>query len=234
MEATEGAIGFAVQKALLAAVVPVLPERAEVCLMADRFYGTADLIAWCQEQGWDYRLRLKGNLGVRDAVGRRTTGQLAKARVFALEDVQLTARQATTNIGIIHDADHAEPWIVAMPAKPGYLRPLEYSARWAIEALFADFKSRGFGRAASVARLRRRGQPDPAPGPPRPPSAGPLHGRLHRVVGRRKQPHTRRKKDLKHQPKKVARSKTSFFTRGLRCIARLILNLLPVPPLWAS
>ncbi len=44
VKATEGAIGFAVQKALLDAVVPVVPERAEVCLTADRFYGTADLI----------------------------------------------------------------------------------------------------------------------------------------------------------------------------------------------
>jgi hypothetical protein len=34
VEATEGAIGFAVQKALLDAAVPLVPEGAEVCLMA--------------------------------------------------------------------------------------------------------------------------------------------------------------------------------------------------------
>ena len=34
--------------------------------MGDRFYGTADLIGWCQERTWDYRLRLKGNLVVFD------------------------------------------------------------------------------------------------------------------------------------------------------------------------
>ena len=32
-----------------------------------------------------------------------------------------------------------------MSEKPGYLRTLEYSARWGIEPMFADFKSRGFG-----------------------------------------------------------------------------------------
>lgn len=32
-----------------------------------------------------------------------------------------------------------------MAAKPGYLKTLEYSARWAIEPMFSDFKSRGFG-----------------------------------------------------------------------------------------
>ena len=147
VEATEGAIGFAVQKALLDAAVPLVPEGAAVCLMADRFYGTADLIAWCQDRSWDYRLRLKGNLVVRDAAGRRRTGQLAKDRVFALENVRLTARQATTNIGVIHDPGHAEPWIIAMSATPGYLKTLDYSARWAIEPMFADFKSRGFGVA---------------------------------------------------------------------------------------
>jgi hypothetical protein len=145
VEATEGAIGFAVQKALLDAVVSLLPEGAEICLMADRFYGTADLISWCQHRDWDYRLRLKGNLVVRDAEDRMTTGQLAKDRVFALENVHLTARKATTNIGIIHDPEHAEPWIIAMSATPGYLKTLDYSARWAIEPMFSDFKSRGFG-----------------------------------------------------------------------------------------
>jgi hypothetical protein len=145
VEATEGAIGFAVQKALLDAAVPLVPEGAEVCLMADRFYGTADLIAWCQDRNWDYRLRLKGNLVVRNTEGRTTTGQLAKERIFALENVQLTARKATTHIGVIHDPDHAEPWIIAMAATPGYLKTLEYSARWAIEPMFSDFKSRGFG-----------------------------------------------------------------------------------------
>jgi hypothetical protein len=145
VEETEGAIGFSVQKALLEAVVALLPADVPVCLMADRFYGTADLISLCQERQWDYRLRLKGNLVVRDGDDRMTTGQVAENRIFALENVQLTARKATTNIGVICDPDHAEPWIIAMAAKPGYLKTLDYSARWAIEPMFSDFKSRGFG-----------------------------------------------------------------------------------------
>ena len=88
---------------------------------------------------------MKVNIVVRDDKGRATTGQRTGAGHFALEDVQLTARKATTNIGIIHDPGHPEPWIIAMPSKPGYLRTLDYSARWAIEPMFSDFKSRGFG-----------------------------------------------------------------------------------------
>jgi hypothetical protein len=85
VEATDGAIGFETQKALLDAVAPWLPAQAKVRLMGDRFYGTADLIGWCQERAWDYRLRLKGNLVVFDGTGKTTTGKCAKGRVYYLE-----------------------------------------------------------------------------------------------------------------------------------------------------
>jgi Transposase DDE domain len=145
VEATDGPIGFETQKALLDAVAPWLPAQAKVRLMGDRFYGTADLIGWCQERAWDYRLRLKGNLVVFDGTGKTTTGKCAKDRVYYLENVELTGRRARTHIGIIHDPGHAEPWIIAMSEQPGYLRTLEYSQRWGIEPMFSDFKSRGFG-----------------------------------------------------------------------------------------
>src|SRR3954447_13366002 len=69
----DGAIGVDTPKALLDAVVAWLPERTTVRLMGDRFYGTADLIGWCQKRTWDYRLRLKGNLVVFDGPDKTTT-----------------------------------------------------------------------------------------------------------------------------------------------------------------
>jgi hypothetical protein len=51
VEQTDGAIGFEIQRSLLGAVAPWLPEQAKVRLLGDRFYGTADLIGWCQERG---------------------------------------------------------------------------------------------------------------------------------------------------------------------------------------
>jgi hypothetical protein len=77
VETTEGAIGFSTQKALLEAVAPWVPAGATVRLMGDRFYGTADLIGWCQDRDWGYRLRLKGNLVVFDSTGKTTTGACA-------------------------------------------------------------------------------------------------------------------------------------------------------------
>src|ERR671921_865905 len=125
VEETEGAIGFETQKALLDAVVSWLPRQAKVRLMGDRFYGTADLIGWCQECDWDYRLRLKGNLVVFDGADKTTTGKCASDRVYYLENVELTGRRARTHIGIIQDPGHAEPWIIAMSEQPGYLRSEE-------------------------------------------------------------------------------------------------------------
>ena len=145
VEDTDGAIGFAVQQDLLDAVRGWLPAGTRVVLHGDRFYGTPDLIRWCQDYGWDYRLRLKGNLQTWIGSRKATTGELALSEAHYFKDVALTAKRVSTNIGIIHDAGHAEPWIVAMSAEPSYLSTLEYSRRWGIEPMFSDFKSRGFG-----------------------------------------------------------------------------------------
>ena len=145
VEETDGAIGFAVQKDLLDAVRGWVPAGTRVTLHGDRFYGTPDLIRWCQEHGWDYRLRLKGNLQTWIGSRKATTGDLALSGAHYFRDVALTGKRVSTNIGIIHDPGHAEPWIVAMSAEPSYLSTLEYSRRWGIEPMFSDFKSRGFG-----------------------------------------------------------------------------------------
>ncbi len=145
IETTQGAIGFDTQKNLLDAVVSWMPTDTGISLMADRFYGTADLISLCQERGWSYRLRLKGTLIVQDRSGRTTTAARAKGKLCYLQDVELTARRAKTHIGIIRDPGHDQPWIIAMSEKPGYLTTLDYSKRWGIEPMFSDFKSRGFG-----------------------------------------------------------------------------------------
>ena len=114
-------------------------------LLADRFYGTPEMICWCCDRGWDYRLRLKSNLVARLGAKRTTTGALALSGGHYFENIILTGKRITTNLGIIRDPGHTEPGIIAMSAKPGYLTTLGYAARWGIEPMFSDFKSRGFG-----------------------------------------------------------------------------------------
>jgi len=232
VEQTAGPIGLAQQRALLDLLAAWLPVAgAEVVVLADRFYGTPGLIAACAARGWDYRLRLKSSLRV------FVPGQAASVRVDDiaqqqpyLSGVELTvAGRVRTNIGVIHDPGHDESWIVAMSAKPRYLTTLDYARRWGIEPMFSDFKSRGFGLDDTQIRY-----PD----------------RLARLVlvvalalycavstglwDQANHPLPAEVRPARKRPKKVARSLTSSFTRGLRRIANLLQAALRLPTLWAA
>ena len=117
-------------------------------------------------------------------------------------------------------------------AKPGYLTTLGYSARWGIEPMFSDFKSRGFGleqthiqypdRLARLILVMSLALLSLSKG----------LGGLDRHVGPRQQPNPGRKKRPERQPAKLARSKLSWFTRGIRRAIKLLLQCLPLPSLW--
>jgi hypothetical protein len=142
---TEGAIGFAEQKAALETAVALLPPGAHVVLMGDRFYGSPGLIAWCRAHGWDWRLRLKGDLLVFEDGGESTLSECFARGERMLQNVELTAKRVATNIGMVHEEGHPEPWFIAMSDAPSTARTFDYGLRWGIEAMFSDFKSRGFG-----------------------------------------------------------------------------------------
>lgn len=143
--ATSGAIGFDIQEKLLNDVAGMVPEGIAILLAADRFYGTSALINWCKKQGWQYRIRLKGNMLLLHDGGEITTGQAAQINITAMENVMLNETGVSTNIGILHESGHKEPWIIAMDCKPSKYKVLDYGMRWGIEPMFSDFKSRGFG-----------------------------------------------------------------------------------------
>ena len=142
---TEGAIGFAEQKLALEAALALIPEGAKVVLMGDRFYGSPDLIAWCRRQAWDWRLRLKADLLVFEDGGESTLSECFARGERMLTNVELTGKRVTTNVGMVHEEGHPEPWFIAMSDTPTKARTFDYGLRWGIEAMFSDFKSRGFG-----------------------------------------------------------------------------------------
>jgi hypothetical protein len=144
MKKTRGSIGFCEQKAVLEAVAALLPEDARVTLMGDRFYGSPALIEWCRAHGWGWRLRCKQELLVFDENGGETT--LADCFVRGermLTNVELTEKRARTNIAMLHEEGHAEPWIIALSDLPTTWRAHDYGLRWGIEAMFSDYKTRG-------------------------------------------------------------------------------------------
>ena len=133
------------QKELLKKIKAMIPSRMKVLLAADRFYGTSSLISLCQSFGWQYRIRLKGNLILYHQGGEMQTGELASLGLKGVEEAELNESGVKTCIGVLMEEGHDEPWIIAMDCKPSTGRVLDYGMRWGIEALFSDFKTRGFG-----------------------------------------------------------------------------------------
>ena len=80
---TAGAIGFSEQRRLLDTVAAWVPDGVRPVLMGDRFYGSPDLIAWCAEAGWDWRLHFfqwsfNFNRARRAAADRRDSDRKAR------------------------------------------------------------------------------------------------------------------------------------------------------------
>ena len=115
---TRGAIGFAEQRETLEAVARLLPEGARPVLMGDRFYGTPALIAWCRERGWGRRLRLKRDLLVFEAGGETTLAACFAQGARMLGGVELTGKRVATNVALVHEPGHPEPWIIALSEPP--------------------------------------------------------------------------------------------------------------------
>jgi hypothetical protein len=153
---TAGAIGLAEQREALEAVARLLPAAGRPVLIGDRFYGTPDLIAWCRARDWGWRLRLKQDLLVFEAGGETTLAACLARGERLLSGIELTGKRVTTKVAMVHEPGHPEPWIIAMAEPPTVHRAFDYGLRWGIEAMFSDFKSRGFGLEDSHLRRPER------------------------------------------------------------------------------
>jgi len=235
VEAGPANIGFAGQQAVLEQVRGWLPDGVAVLLLADRFYPSTALFEWLHRQGWQYRLRLKGNLSVDPGFGDIvTTGDLARGFTERyLPDVRLFVSEVPTNLGILHEAGHKDPWIIAMNCPPTKATVRDYGSRWGIEPTFSDFKSRGFQLEATQLqapdRLDRlllimalamhwcvRAGQEEARHHPTP---------LEKKAQEQTDPH--------HWTfKKLGRSMLSWFKRGLRLLRRRLQTQQPLPSFY--
>lgn len=143
---TSGGIGFKEQKFLLEELFCFFDEDISITLCGDRFYGTVDLITWCQSHNWAYLLRLKSNFLCQASEKDKAIplSDLCGVPFRALKHALLTHRKVKTHIGILQEKGHETPWIIAMSNPPTIETILDYKQRWSIEPMFSDFKSRGF------------------------------------------------------------------------------------------
>ena len=220
VQKTEGNIGYCAQEELLNYIHETLPKGNTYILMADRFYGTKMLIQWCQDHEWDYRIRLKGNLLFEHEDAVITPQDLKTLGITSIEAARFHDSKTITNIGVLHEDNHPEPWFIAMNCKPSEYRVLDYGIRWGIEAMFSDFKSRGFGITESHLQQEDR---------------------LERLIlvltlalywfismGMYV---VHREVEFKSSKKKE-RSMLSLFTQGMRFFLRLLLLNINLPELW--
>jgi hypothetical protein len=147
VEADAAKLGFDGQRPLLERVAGCLPERAVVLLAVHLSTAPEELFHWVRTRHWQYRFRLTGNLPV--AVGRSavtTTGDLVKDATLCFEsNARLFESGVVTNIGVVRESGHEEPWMVAMDCPPTLAAVRDYGLRWGTEPIFADFRSQGFG-----------------------------------------------------------------------------------------
>jgi hypothetical protein len=79
----------------------------------------------------------------------------AATQRFAV-DARLFESGIATNLGVLHEAGHPEPWIVAMDCAPNAAAVRNDGLRWGLEPMCSDFPSRGFGLEDTQLRYPER------------------------------------------------------------------------------
>ena len=130
----------------------LLPRGCTVTLLGDRGFGHRKLIRWCQQAGWSYALRLKGDSTVilPDGSRRRLDSwKPERQSILHLGDVRILDDQGRL-VGPLHihlafaPEPAKEPWYLACDHPFSCMAMADYSCRMQIEAGFKDDKSGGW------------------------------------------------------------------------------------------
>ncbi len=144
-----GSSHFRERQAILTHLASLVPPGSSVLILGDREFGGAEMIRSIAEQGWDYCLRVKGDLALYLNTGHWVyVRDLAPApgTSYCLTDVIFTRKG---HVGPIHfalacDEDSDDPWFIATNLVPSRRILHFYAQRFGCEQLFSDIKARGF------------------------------------------------------------------------------------------
>ncbi|HZT44142.1 MAG TPA: IS4 family transposase [Chthonomonadaceae bacterium] len=147
---SEGCSASTEQEALLRAVVDLVPSGVLVTLLADREYGSCELIRFCLRHGWHFVFRLKKNRWCRLRTGHAF--QLFELPLrpgtdwcedgITLEDVP--GQRFSLSCGWSEQHPDDEPWYLLSGLPAGRHILARYGGRFSIEEMFRDFKEQGF------------------------------------------------------------------------------------------
>ncbi|CAN5341230.1 hypothetical protein BH23CHL1_BH23CHL1_19870 [soil metagenome] len=141
-----------------------LPAETTVTVVVDRGLASVELIDLCQRLGWHYVMRLsvdpRQGVHVRLADGTVTpawavvpgAAQHWNGAVAVFKHHGWRAAQLT----IIWPRRYAQPWLLLSDRPAGRAQVHEYRRRVQVEALYEDYKARGWDLEASKLRTVNR------------------------------------------------------------------------------
>jgi hypothetical protein len=143
----------AFEESLLLVLASMIPAGQKVILLADRGFGRTELARFCQNQGFDYVIRIQPNVHVRCASysGKLLDYPVHKGICKLLRDVAYRQHQSVTQNIVVRwvrglPAKRDECWFLmsSLSAGPARLSHL-YGQRMTIEQLFRDYKNKRNG-----------------------------------------------------------------------------------------
>jgi hypothetical protein len=135
----------------------ILPDQMTVIILADREFGSVDRLDYVTYKGWDYAIRLKGDVQfyLPNAKHLVMLNEIAPeiGTRYALTDIRITK----SNFYAIHLAcawavGSDEPWFIATNLAKPIQALKEYRRRFGCEEFFSDLKKRGFNWEDSMIR----------------------------------------------------------------------------------
>ena len=148
LEHGSATVGFEQYQSVLKCAKRVLPPQCQVTLLADRGFEHGHLMHWLHQQNWSWAIRVKSDLKVTLADGRsQSVEQLLppSEQAYLFENVRvldgLDCHLATANV-----PDTKDPWAVLSNQPPSLQTFALYGKRFGgIEPHFKDYKSAAFG-----------------------------------------------------------------------------------------
>ena len=144
-----------------------MPDGVKVTIIADRgFMDVALFKALVEDWGFDYIIRMRGNITVTNQKGEmRTASQWVGAggRARTLRNAAVTASGfEVPTVVCLKAKDMKEPWCLASSLKVATASELTryYGKRWGIESYFRDSKDPHFGLGLEQVRTKSTARRD--------------------------------------------------------------------------
>ncbi|HID66688.1 MAG TPA: IS4 family transposase [Roseibacterium sp.] len=152
---------FACLEAILRRLRRAVPEGVDVWIVGDREFGAVNVYELLGELRFDYVLRFRGNIYVRDWKGtkqRASEWGNATGRARSLIGARVTdAEYRVGKVIVLRDKNMKDQWCLAISRETvsASVAKRRYGLRFECEETFRDFKDDRFGFGMSQSRISR-------------------------------------------------------------------------------